>query len=140
VDKYNYGTYKNKVIHRWGMVLTLCQWIKKMWNVDNLWGKKLELSECQGTRYDGDNPHDTLLPYFSGFVFPHFTTTYGPHVYVNTTFSPLTLSGGPVFYYIYFPDKKGRFRTKRGETSLRVFYAPSTREQVCFVTPQRGDN
>jgi hypothetical protein len=104
------------------MVLTLCQWIKKMWNVDNLWGKKLELSECQGTRDDGDNPLDPLSPTFSGFVFPHFTTAYGPHVYENTTFSPLTLSGGPVFYYIYFPDKKGRFRTRRGETSLRVFH------------------
>jgi hypothetical protein len=93
-----------------------------MWNVDNLWGKKLELSECQSPRYNGDNPLDTLLPTFSGFVFPHFTTDNSPHVYENTTFSPLTLSGGPVFYYIYFPDKKGRFRTKRGETSLRVFY------------------
>jgi hypothetical protein len=97
------------------MVLTLCQWIKKMWNVDNLWGKNLELSECQGTRYDGDNPLDPLSPTFSSILFPHFTTAYGPHVYVNTTFSPLTLSGGPVFYYICFPDKKGMFRTKRGE-------------------------
>ena len=64
-----------------GMVLTLCQWIKKMWNVDNLWGKKLELSECQSPRCNGDNPLDPLFPTFSGFVFPHFTTAYGPHIY-----------------------------------------------------------
>jgi len=24
-----------------------------------------------------------------------------------TTFSPLQIASGPVFYYIYFPDKKG---------------------------------
>jgi hypothetical protein len=28
--KHSYGTYKNKVIHRRGMVLTLCQLIKKV--------------------------------------------------------------------------------------------------------------
>ena len=37
-----------------------------------------------------------------------------------TTFFPLTISGRPLFYYIYSPDKKGRVSVRRGETSLRV--------------------
>ena len=106
----------------------------------------MDLSECQSPRYNGDNPLDTFSPLHR---LTHFTTFYHhnpPTVYEKTTFSPLTLSGRPVFYYIYFPDKKGRFRTRRGETSLRVFHDhsvmvlyPSTREWVCFTTLQRGD-
>jgi len=56
-----------------------------------------------------------------------------------TTFSPLTLSGRPLFYYICFPDKKGGLSTRRGEMNvvsvLEVLYPPSTRPRWLY-TPQ----
>lgn len=69
--------------------MTLCQWGKKGGDVDNFIGIFLVLSECQGTRYDGDNP----LPHFRGL----HTLTLSPTFYhrfvytdsVKTTFSPL---------------------------------------------------
>ena len=55
----------------------------------------------------GDNPLTIYSPPFSSIVFPHFTTVTPLYIYVKTTFSPLALSGGPVFYYLYYPAKKG---------------------------------
>ena len=56
-----------------------------------------------------------------------------------TTFSPLTLSGRPLFYYIHFPAKKGGLSTRRGEMNVvsvrRPFYPPSTRLRWLY-TPQ----
>jgi hypothetical protein len=89
--------------------------------VDNFRGKNLDLSECQGTRVDGDNPLDTYSPLF---VLTQFTTFYHRYGYVNsvmTNLFPLTIAGRPVFYYIYFLAKKGVVSVGRGETSLRVF-------------------
>jgi hypothetical protein len=55
-----------------------------------------------------------------------------------TTFSPLTVSGEPYFYYIRFPDKKGVSSVMGGETNvvsvLRVFYPPSTREPIGYLS------
>ena len=99
----------------------------------------MDLSKCQGTRWNGDNPlahissptTTTLSPTF----YHHFLCGYS----VMTTFSPLTLSGRPFFYYIHFPAKKGRVSLKRGETTvgsvIGVFYPPSTREPIYYLTP-----
>jgi hypothetical protein len=62
--------------------------------------KKLDFDKMSGERYMGDNP-------FGGICFPHsmplsptmssgFMAGYG----VMTTFSPLTVSGRLLFYYI----------------------------------------
>ena len=72
--------------------MTLCQGGKIMSIVDNFRGKNLDLSKCQGTRWNGDNPlahistptSYTLSPTF----YHHFLYGYS----VMTTFSPLTLS------------------------------------------------
>ena len=98
--------------------MTLCQGVKKMSIVDNFRGKNLEMSKCQGTRCIGDNP----LTHFWGF--PHLLvspTFYHHFLYydsIKTTFFPLTLSGGPFFYYIRFPDKKGTLSVEGGETTV----------------------
>ena len=70
-------------------------------------GKYLDLSKCQGTRCMGDNP-------FGGFWFPHslphsptMSTEFMAGYSVMTTFSPLTVSGRPFFYYIQILAKKG---------------------------------
>jgi hypothetical protein len=62
-----------------------------------------------------------------------------------TTFSPLTISGRPFFYYIHFPDKKGRVSVRGGETSLRVFHdhlvmvlTPFNEGTDMLYCPQRG--
>lgn len=56
-----------------------------------------------------------------------------------TTFFPLTLSGGPFFYYIRFPDKKGTLSVEGGETTvgsvIEGFYPPSTREPIYYLDP-----
>ena len=36
--------------------MTLCQGVKKIGDVDNFRGKNLDLTKCQGTRWNGDNP------------------------------------------------------------------------------------
>jgi hypothetical protein len=60
-----------------------------------------------------------------------------------TTFSPLTVSGEPYFYYIRFPDKKGVSSVMGGETNvvsvLGVFYPPSTREPIYYLTHNEVD-
>jgi hypothetical protein len=43
---------------------------------------------------------------------------------VMTTFFPLTISGRPLFYYIYSPDKKGRVSVRRGETNVVSVLTP----------------
>lgn len=55
----------------------------------------------------GDNPLDTFSPTFPHHCLPHFTTTIGLGNSKNEDFFPLTLSGGPVFYYIYLSAKNG---------------------------------
>ena len=61
-----------------------------------------------------------------------------------TTFSPLTVSGGPFFYYIQFPDKKVVSSVMGGETTVgsvsEGFYPPSTREPIYYLTPNEVDN
>ena len=107
--------------------------------VDNFRGKNLEMSKCQGTRCIGDNP-------LTGFWFPTYVlippTFYHGNGYgdiVMTTFFPLTIAGGPFFYYIRFPDKKGTLSVERGETTVgsvtEGFYPPSTREPIYYLTP-----
>ena len=101
--------------------------------VDNFRGKNLDLSECQGTRWHGDNP----LTYFCGNTFTtHSPTFYHRYGYMNsikTTLFPLTLSGRPLFYYVYSPDKKGRLSVEGGETTIgsvtEGFYPPSTKNR-----------
>ena len=112
--------------------------------VDNFRGKNLEMSKCQGTRCIGDNP-------LTGFWFPTYVLI-PPTFYhgfpcsdiVMTTFFPLTLSGGPFFYYIRFPDKKGVSSPLGGETTvgsvIEGFYPPSTREPIYYLTPNEVDN
>ena len=60
-----------------------------------------------------------------------------------TTFFPLTTPTGPVFYYIYFLAKKGVVSVERGETNvvsvIGVFYPPSTREPIHYLTPNEVD-
>jgi hypothetical protein len=100
VDKYTFGTYKNKVIH----ILTLCLAGSPCGKLFPLWitimTKKLDFDKMSGERYMGDNP-------FGGFWFPHslphsptmsseFTAGYS----AMTTFSPLTIARRPFFYYV----------------------------------------
>ena len=102
------------------------------------------MSKCQGTRCIGDNP----LTHFWGF--PHLLvspTFYHHFLYydiVMTTFFPLTLSGGPFFYYIRFPDNKGTLSVEGGETTVgsvtEGFYPPSTREPIYYLDPNEVDN
>jgi hypothetical protein len=80
---------------------------KTFWVWITFYGEIFGFDKMSGERYMGDNP-------FGGFWFPHslphsptmsseFMAGYG----VMTTFSPLTISGRPYFYYIYFLAKKG---------------------------------
>ena len=103
--------------------------------VDNFRGKNLDLSKCQGTRWNGDNP---LTPFWTNTFTTLSPTFYHHFLYydsIKTTFFPLTLSGGPFFYYIRFPDKKGTLSVEGGETTVgsvtEGFYPPSTREPTC---------
>jgi hypothetical protein len=111
--------------------------------VDNFRGKNLVLSKCQGTRVDGDNP---LVHFYPLFNRTQFTTFYHRFLYgysVKTTFFPLTTPTGPVFYYVYFLAKKGIVSEERGETNvvsvIGVFYPPSTREPIHYLTPNEVD-
>jgi hypothetical protein len=69
---------------------------------------------------------------------------------IMTTFSPLTISGRPFFYYIHFPDKKGRVSVRGGETNVvsvlevlckvkPYIYPPSTRVPICYIVPNEVD-
>lgn len=66
-------------------------------------------------RYPRHNPLDPYSPTFPHHCLPHFTTAYGVADSENPTFSPLTIAGRPVFYYVYFPAKKGRLSIMSGE-------------------------
>jgi hypothetical protein len=75
--------------------------------VDNFRGKNLDLSKCQGTRQDGDNP---LTHFWSPTCILIPPTFYHHFLYydsIKTILFPLTIAGRPFFYYIRFPDKKG---------------------------------
>jgi hypothetical protein len=104
--------------------------------VDNFRGKNLDLSKCQGTRVDGDNPLDTYSPLFVLTLNPTFYHRYGYVDSVMTNLFPLTTPTGPVFYYIYFLAKKGVVSVRRGETNvvsvIGVFYPPPTREPIRY--------
>ena len=112
--------------------------------VDNFRGKNLEMSKCQGTRWNGDNPltHFCTIPHL--LVSPTFYHRYGYGDIVMTTFFPLTLSGRPFFYYIRFPDNKGTLSVEGGETTVgsvsEGFYPPPTREPIYYLTPNEVDN
>lgn len=71
--------------------MTLCQRGKKIGDVDNFRGKNLDLSKCQGTRWNGDNP---LTPFWSPTCIlfpPTFYHQYGYGNIVMTTLFPLTI-------------------------------------------------
>jgi len=93
--------------------------------VDNFGGKNLDLSECQGTRSHGDNPLVHFPPLFVLTSFPTFYHRYGCYICKKTTFSPLTLAGGPVFYYVYSLAKKVIVSVERGETNVVSVLTPS---------------
>jgi hypothetical protein len=52
-----------------------------------------------------------------------------------TTLFPLTLSGEGFFYYVCFPDKKGRVSLRRGETTVRSVITPFNEESVGYLDP-----
>jgi hypothetical protein len=113
-----------------------------MLNVDNFRGKNLDLTECQGTRWHGDNP---LTPFCGNTFTTHSPTFYHRYGYVDsikTTLFPLTLSGRPLFYYVYSPDKKGRVSVERGEVNVvnvRRLLLPLQRGTDLLFKPQRDD-
>jgi len=91
VDKYTFGTYKNKVIH----TLTLCLAGSPCGKLFTLWitimTKKLDFDKMSGEGYGGDNP-------FGGIWFPHslplsptMNSVFMAGHSVMTTFSPLTI-------------------------------------------------
>ncbi len=57
---------------------------------------------------------------------------------IKTTFFPLTLSGGPLFYYIHSPDKKGRLSIERGETNVVSVLTPFNEGTDRLFILQRG--
>jgi len=80
---------------------------KTFWVWITFYGEIFGFDKMSGERYMGDNP-------FGGIWFPHFiphsptmSSEFMAGYGVMTTFSPLTVSGRPLFYYICFPDKKG---------------------------------
>ena len=103
--------------------------------VDNFRGKNLDLSECQGTRVDGDNPLDTYSPLFVLTLNPTFYHRFLCHICKKTTFFPLTLAGGPVFYYVYSLAKKGVVSVGRGETNVVSVLTPLQRIRMGFYGP-----
>jgi hypothetical protein len=83
----------------------------------------------------GDNPLDTLSPLFT---LTHITTFYHRflcHICKKTTFFPLTLSGRPVFYYIYSLAKKVILSIERGETNVVSVLTPLQRVRMGFYGP-----
>ena len=112
-----------------------------MLNVDNFRGKNLDLSKCQGTRWHGDNPL-THIPSPTQYTLPPtFYHRYGYVDSIKTTLFPLTLSGRPLFYYVYSPDKKGRVSVERGETNvvsvLEVLYPLQRGNRYVILSPTR---
>ena len=122
--------------------MTLWQGVKKIGDVDNFRGKNLDLSKCQGTRWNGDNPltHFCTVPHL--LVSPTFYHHFLYYDSIKTTLFPLTIVWGPFFYYMCFPDKKGTLSVEGGETTVgsvtEGFYPPSTREPTCYLTPSLG--
>ena len=57
-----------------------------------------------------------------------------------TTFSPLTVSGEPYFYYIRFPDKKGVSSVMGGETNVVSVLTPFNEGTDRLFILQRGDH
>ena len=55
-----------------------------------------------------------------------------------TTFSPLTVSGGPFFYYTRFPDKKGVSSVIGGETNVVSVLSPFNEGTDRLFILQRG--
>jgi hypothetical protein len=86
--------------------------------VDNFRGKNLDLTKCQGTRWNGDNPltHFFTIPHL--LVSPTFYHHFLYYDIVMTTLFPLTISGRPFFYYIRNPAKKGTLSVEGGETTI----------------------
>jgi hypothetical protein len=82
------GTYKNKLIHRWGMVLTLCQCGKLFLGWVQMWITFFGFVILSGERYGGDNPSGHFYPTFSHICFPLFTTEIVP-TYVKRPLFPL---------------------------------------------------
>ena len=84
-------------------------------------------------------PHICTPTYYT--LTPTFYHRFLCNDSVMTTFSPLTISGRPFFYYIHFPDKKGMSSVMGAETSLRVledhFYPFKEGTDMLFI-PQRG--
>jgi hypothetical protein len=99
----------------------------------------LDLTKCQGTRWNGDNPFDGFWVPTLILIPPTFYHRNGYGDIVMTTFFPLTLSGGPFFYYIRFPDNKGTLSVEGGETTvgsvIEGFYPPPTREPIYYLDP-----
>ena len=77
--------------------MTLCQSGKNYLSTPLMWISFFGFVKMSGERCMGDNPLDTYFPTFPHHSFPLFTTDNGHRDSVNPTFSPLTLSGGPVF-------------------------------------------
>ena len=103
--------------------------------VDNFRGKNLDLSKCQGTLVDGDNPLDTYSLLFTLTLLTTFPHRYGYVDSVMTTFFPLTTPTGPVFYYIYFLAKKGILSVWGGETNVVSVLTPLQRIRMGFYGP-----
>jgi hypothetical protein len=109
------------------MVLTICQCGKLFWVGDKIVTILFGFVILSGERCMGDNPLDTYSPLFTLTPNPTFYHRYGCYICEKTTFSPLTLAGGPVFYYIYFLAKKVILSIERGETNV-----------VSVLTPLQG--
>ena len=103
--------------------------------VDNFRGKNLDLSKCQGTLVDGDNPLDTYSPLFVLTLLTTFPHRYGYVDSVMTNLFPLTTPTGPVFYYIYFLAKKGVVSVGPRETNVVSVLTPLQRIRMGFYGP-----
>ena len=91
--------------------------------------------DCQ----HGDNPLHTYSPLHLTTLSPTFHHRYGYVDSVVTTFFPLTLSGEGFFYYMYFPAKKGRLSSGRGETNVVSVLTPFNEESVGYLDPNEVD-
>ena len=107
--------------------------------MDNFRGKNLDLSKCQGTRWNGDNPLTRICTPTLYTLSPTFYHRFLYGYSVMTTFSPLTVSGGPYFYYVYFPAKKGVSSVMGGETNVVSVLTPFNEGTDSLYCPQRGD-
>ena len=59
--------------------------------VDNFRGKNLDLTKCQGTRWNGDNPLASYWDHSFMTLSPTFPHRFLYHDSVMTTFFPLTI-------------------------------------------------